>query len=261
MPAALSANAVELRIEQRVLLSDINLSIGAGEVLAVLGPNGAGKTSLLRLLSGELSAQRGSVTLNGRPLAAWADRARAQMLAVLPQQSLLGFPFRVLEVVLLGRIPHDSGRQLDEQIAYAALDAADARHLSERDYTRLSGGEKQRVHLARVLAQIWQPAATGERFLLLDEPTSALDLAHQHAILRAARQLAAQGVGVLLILHDLNLAAQYADRIVMLGNGRMVAQGSPADVMTEAMIQQLFAIEVSVLAHPQNGRPLIINKY
>lgn len=238
------------------ILRGIDFELCSGEVLAVLGTNGAGKSTLLATLSNELPAYRGSVMLAGRDLASWPALERARRLAVLPQSSSLAFAFSVEGVVALGRLPHTSGRQRDEQIVAAAMLAADVAHLRGRSYLALSGGERQRVHLARVLAQIWD--AGEQACLLLDEPTASLDVAHQHLILEQARQVARRGGAVLLVLHDLNLAARYADRLLILDRGAMVALGSPWQVLDAARIQQVFGVAVSVEQHPQQNCPLII---
>jgi iron complex transport system ATP-binding protein len=175
---------------------------------------------------------------------------------VLPQSSTLSFAFRVEEVVGMGRLPHASGRQRDAEIIAAALAAADAGHLVGRSYLELSGGERQRVHLARVLAQLW-PGATGQS-LLLDEPTSMLDPLHQHTTLQAARDFAGRGVAVLVILHDLNLAARYCDRILLLDRGRPHALGTPEEVLRAEPLQAVFGLEVLVQTHPERGHPLIV---
>jgi len=254
----LSVSSIDVVAGSARLLSSLSLALSPGSVTAVVGPNGAGKTSLLKVLCGQLRSVCGSVQLRGLDLSAWSLQERARMIAVLPQQSLLNFSFQVGEVVALGRHPHSSGAQRDAQIVDQALAAVDATVLKQRDYTTLSGGEKQRVHLARVLAQLWQGEAEQERYLLLDEPTAALDLAHQHMILRAARTMAADGVGVMVILHDLNLAAHYADTVVMLDHGRIVASGDACSVLTEKNIEQVFGIAVTLMSHPQTQRPLII---
>jgi iron complex transport system ATP-binding protein len=168
-------------------------------------------------------------------------------------------------VALMGRLPHLKGAESarDYEIAHAALEAVEAEHLAERLYTTLSGGEKQRVQLARVLAQIWEARhdetdTDGARFLLLDEPTSNLDLAHQHSTLGVARRFAREGVGVLVILHDLNLAAQYADRILMLNDGRIAHAGSPREVLTRDAIHEVFGVEAIVTRHPSADCPLVV---
>ncbi|CAD5106939.1 heme ABC transporter ATP-binding protein [Zestomonas carbonaria] len=238
------------------VLSDVQLDLLPGEVLGVLGPNGAGKSTLLSALCGELSPSAGAVYLEERPLSDWNGPERAQRLAVLPQSSTLNFGFRVEEVVGMGRLPHASGRQRDREIIGEALAAADAGHLAGRSYLELSGGERQRVHLARVLAQLW-PGAEGQS-LLLDEPTSMLDPLHQHTTLQAARDFAGRGVAVLVILHDLNLAARYCDRILLLDQGRPHALGTPVEVLRAEPLQEVFGLEVLVQQHPERGHPLIV---
>ena len=253
----------------RALVRDVSLNAAPGEFVAILGPNGAGKTTLLKLLSGESAPHAGTVELNGRALGRWRHAELARMRAVLPQESKLAFSFSVIEVALFGRYPHRAGalNREDREIARQALAATDCLHLMQRDFTTLSGGEKARVQLARVLAQLWEPCAIEERgatrvlprCLLLDEPTAALDLAHQHATLAAARRFArAHGdVAVIAVLHDLNLAAQYADRLIMMREGVVAAMGSPTAVLKADTIEAVFGLPVRVLRHPDTDLPLI----
>jgi iron complex transport system ATP-binding protein len=213
----------------------------------VLGANGAGKTTLLRVLSGALKPWQGSVTLAGRPLAAWAPREQARLRALLPQDSQLGFAFSALEVVLLGRFPHHGGRSgpHDERIAMAAL----AR----------TGGERARVQLARVLAQVWEPWQGRTRCLLLDEPIAALDIAHQHATLALARELAAgEGMCVVAVLHDLNLALQYADVVTLLHAGRVHACGRPSEVISRSALRDCFGLEAELVQPAQAAHALVL---
>jgi iron complex transport system ATP-binding protein len=256
----LEACAIRVVVGGALLLDDVSLSVAPGDVVAIIGPNGAGKSTLLRALAGDVRPAHGAVRLLGRPLHAWPVQEQARRRAVLPQQSTLAFAFTAREVVLLGRAPHSGGTSgpRDAAIAEGALEAVDAGHLADRWYTTLSGGEQQRVHLARVLAQIWEPIDDQPRFLLLDEPTNSLDLAHQHHTLALARRWARQGVGVVVVLHDLNLAAQYADRLVLLHAGRVVATGVPKDVLTPAQIAAVFGLPVQVLAHPSFPGPLVV---
>ncbi|VVQ35840.1 Hemin import ATP-binding protein HmuV [Pseudomonas fluorescens] len=247
---------LQIRRGRKIVLTDITLELKPGEVLGVLGPNGAGKSTLLGALCGELHADHGSVWLDDRELNHWAGTLRAQRLAVLPQVSTLDFAFRVEEVVGMGRLPHQSGRVRDDEIVAAALQAADAGHLSGRSYLALSGGERQRVHLARVLAQLW-PGEAGQT-LLLDEPTSMLDPLHQHTTLQAVREFANRGAAVLVILHDLNLAARYCDRLLLLEGGRPVALDTPEQVLRPEPLKAVFGLEVLVQQHPERGHPLII---
>jgi iron complex transport system ATP-binding protein len=256
----LTAWEVSIHMADRPLVDSVSLSVAPGEVLALLGPNGAGKSTLLKALIGERTLTSGSVQMNAKPLASWSLKQRARRRAVLPQHSNVSFPFTALEVVLMGRSPHGSGESIaDQRIAHQALATTEVAHLSERLYPTLSGGERQRVQLARVLAQIWQPLATHEpRYLLLDEPTANLDLPHQHATLRLAQQFAQQEVGVLAVLHDLNLAAEYADRVAILRQGRLEAKGTPVEVLTPEILSRTFDMPVMVIPHPVLGCPLVV---
>ncbi|BAZ93531.1 hemin import ATP-binding protein HmuV [Thiohalobacter sp. COW1] len=248
----LEASDISVYAGARALLHGVSVRLAPGEVLAVIGPNGAGKSTLLKCLAGETTPAAGRIGINGRALADWPHRSLARMRAVLPQHSSLNFPFRVREVVAMGRSPHagaPAGHNSD--IVNAALTAADVQHLAGRDYTTLSGGERQRVQLARVLTQIWEPATEGPRYLLMDEPTSALDLVHQHHVLGVARRFAReQGIGVLAILHDLNLVAGYADRVAVLQQGRLRRQGPVGEVMQPAFLSEVFGIPLLRLPHP-----------
>jgi len=253
-----SVNHLNLSVGRKILLNNVNFHVNPGELVVVLGPNGAGKSSLLKVMSGEHRFYDGDLSINGSTYDAWASDEVARMVGVLPQSSLLTFPFSVAEVVMLGRLPHSTGRARDLEIVHQAIDKVDVSHLTNASYPSLSGGEKQRVQLARVLAQIWEETGQGERYLLLDEPTSALDVAHQQLTLQLARELSGQGMGVMAILHDLNLAAQYADRIVMLQQGEIAAQGRVEEVLEPDLIRQLFAIDVSIMPHPVSQRPMVV---
>jgi iron complex transport system ATP-binding protein len=256
----IEARNISVEIRSKKLLDDISLQMRGGEILAVVGQNGAGKSTLRKVLCGDLPPTGGAVTMNGKPLADWTLNERARVRAVLPQDSSLSFPFTVLEVVLMGRAPHVKAAETekDYRIAREALAEVDALHLETRIYPTLSGGERQRVHLARVLAQIWETSEGEKRYLLLDEPTSNLDLTHQHGVLKIARKFARAGAAVLIILHDLNLAAQYADRISILKHGKACAFGAPEKVFTAETIQESFGVAVSVINHPFFECPLII---
>jgi iron complex transport system ATP-binding protein len=223
-------------------------------VLAVVGENGAGKSTLLRVLSGEVRPSSGSVTLSGKSLGAYPVLELARRRAVLSQDQSVSFTFTALEVARMGRHPHGETRA--SEIALEALRLCDAAQLESRVFATLSGGERQRVQLARTLAQVWD---VPDALLLLDEPTSQLDIKHQQATLRMARAAAERGAGVLVILHDLNLAAVSADRIVMLSHGRSVASGKPWDVLTADRIRRVFGASVSVISHPETSQPLVIS--
>lgn len=259
----LVAHEVSVRAGGATLLDEVSLAVRPGEILGVVGPNGAGKSTLLKVLCGDVGMAAGEVRMNGRPLRDWSLRERAKVRAVLPQETALGFPLPVFEVALMGRSPHLRGVESarDRAIAGEALRLVEAEHLADRDYTTLSGGERQRVQLARVLAQVWEAGDSRQPcYLLLDEPTAALDLAHQHAALTIAARFARERrVGVVAILHDLNLATLYADRIAVLQNGRLAGFGAPDTVLRADLIELVFAVSVSVIPHPRLNRPLVVH--
>lgn len=256
---ALIADNVSLHMSGFNILRDVNIAINAGQITAIVGPNGAGKSSFIKVLSGDILPTQGEVTLNDSGLSDWSSDQRAKMVSVLPQHSLLNFPFNASEVVALGRIPHQSGKVRDTEIVKEALTTVDASYLESRFFTQMSGGEKQRVQLARVLAQIWEPTSIGNQFIVLDEPTSALDLSHQVLTLKIVSKLAERGVGVVMVVHDLNLAARCADNIIVFDKGIIVAQGSPYEVLNEQLISNVFGITPLILKHPVTGKPLVIN--
>jgi len=240
------------------LLDGISCSVQAGEILSIIGPNGAGKSTMIKALAGDIAYQ-GEVHID--VLASSAVK-RARQMAILPQLSLLNFPYRVSEVVNLARIPHASGRKHDDQIIDQALAMMDISFLKHRLYTQLSGGEKQRVQIARVLAQIWneQDADNGTRLLLLDEPTNSLDFGHQHDLMSAIRLFAKQNVAVMMVLHDINLAAQYSDTILALLCSQQVDYGSVDQVITNSNMKRLFGPSAEVVSHPDTRRPLLLGK-
>ncbi|GGM46837.1 heme ABC transporter ATP-binding protein [Dactylosporangium sucinum] len=245
---AVSGTGLDKRRNGRPVLADVDATMTAGEVLALVGPNGAGKSTLLSVLAGDLGPDRGEVTVDGRPLGDWTPVELAMRRAVLPQHHLLSFPFPVVDVVRMGRAPWpDEG----EDIVAGAMAATGVAHLATRSFLALSGGERARVALARVLAQ-----RTG--VLLLDEPTAALDLHHQELVLRIARERATEGDAILVVLHDLGLAAAHADRVMVLSGGRVVADGPPAEVFTPDLLTDVYQHEIEVLPHPRTGTPLVL---
>lgn len=225
----------------RTIIQQVSLAASPGQLLVLVGPNGAGKSTLLGALAGRVRPDAGKVSLHGRPLAAWDPRELAQHRAMLSQRVDLAFGFTVREVVMLGRSPHVPDAERDERIATAALRAAHAWELRDRRYTVLSGGEQQRVQLARVLAQVWESGRSGG-WLLLDEPEAGLDIAHQHFILRRARACAAIGLGVIAVLHDLNLAARYADEVAVLASGALLRRGPPHEALETDLLSEIYGI-------------------
>lgn len=254
----LKLHKVSATISSQISLIDIEFEVAAGSVTAVIGPNGAGKTSLLRAICSDLPLSDGVIKLNDQAIFQWDVETKATLLAILPQRSSLEFPFTVEEVVMMGRIPHSTSNGQNRNIVNKALALVDCCHLASRSFINLSGGEKQRVQLARVAAQVWDAVAAGERCLILDEPTASLDLAHQEMIVRMFEFFAAQGVAILVVLHDLNLAAKCANQILVLHNGRSAAIGAPERVLTEAMLTDVFSIAAKVVSNPLNGKPMVV---
>jgi iron complex transport system ATP-binding protein len=236
------------------VLDRVSVGLSPGELLVVVGRNGAGKSTLLRVLAGLRRPDAGRVVLDGEALHHMPSDLVARRRAVLPQRDGLDQPLLARDVVALGRYPHP--RTDPVGAVTRALRAAGAEPLADRRVDRLSGGERQRVHLARVLAQIDTPGPPG--FLLLDEPTSALDLASQHQVLGLLLGLCRQGLGVLCVLHDLNLAACWADRVAMLGDGHVLAEGTPSEVITVPTVREVFGVGAHLVTHPDRGRPQVL---
>jgi iron complex transport system ATP-binding protein len=231
-------------------VDEIDLEVGAGEVVGLLGPNGAGKSTLMKLISGVVGPYRGAIELGGEELRALPRRERARRVAVVPQEVRAEVPFTVLEVVLLGRHPHLSSlafeSEADLERAHAALARLDAAHLAPRPLDELSAGERQRVTVARALVQ-------ETPLVLLDEAASALDLRHQVELFDLVRALADEGRGFLIALHDLNLAAEYCDRVVLLVDGRIAAAGETAATLTYPNLTRAYGTEIYVDVHDLTG--------
>lgn len=247
----LQAEHAGFAIDSRWLVQDVTLAVHAGEVVALVGPNGAGKSTLLRLLAGDLPPTRGQILLDGRPISAYRPHDLALRRAVLPQQTILQFAFTAKEVVEMGRSPRRDRVDRDDRVVLESLQRTEVAHLARRTFPSLSGGEQTRVSLARVLAQ-------ETPILLLDEPTASLDLRHQQLVMRVARELAAAGGAVLVVLHDLNLAAGFADRLAILRDGRLVAAGTPWETLTEPLLSEIFACPVTIMRHPSRDCPVVI---
>ena len=239
----IEAENLRVTLARRPVLRDISLSIPAGALTVIAGPNGAGKTTLLRALTGDLAPAAGIIRFDGVPLDAWRNRTLAQRRAVLPQSSHLAFPFTVHEVVALGlragaHRAANPGQFIRDRLKRVGLAGYEGRF-----YQQLSGGEQQRVHLARVLSQLGAPMSEGAaNWLYLDEPTASLDIRHQFEILDIARDHVARGGGCLAILHDLNLAADYADRLIVVDAGTIVADGAPDAVLTDDLVASVFGV-------------------
>ena len=250
----LEARDIDLHRGSRVVLRAVRLSLHPSEVLVVCGPNGAGKSTLISVLAGDLEPAAGSVEIDGVSLRKLGAADLALQRAVLEQSPQVAAPFLVEELVGFGAACAPITLRDAAPLARNAMATAEVSHLAGARTDRLSGGEAARAHLARVLAQLAAGRlAGGGRFLLLDEPTASLDLSHQIATMRALRSVAAEGCGVIAVLHDLNLAAAFADRVVLLADGRIVAVGTPAEVFREDRLSDVFGVGFKVLRDPSGG--------
>lgn len=247
----LQADQIHYTVNRATLLDDVSCALRPGEFVGLIGPNGAGKSTLLKVIGGLLRDGRGAVTLLGQPLRDYRPREIARLVAFVPQSTRLDFSFTAREVVLMGRSPHlkrfEMESEADRDIALRALAAANATHLADRLVNTLSGGEQQRIVLARALAQ--QP-----KILLLDEPTSNLDVKHQLDVLTLARRQAhAHGLGVIAAIHDLALAARFCDRLLLLHEGRLVADDVPEAVLLPDRLAEVFGIRAQLYRDPHTN--------
>lgn len=250
-----SAESVMVERGRKKLLDDVSIELRAGEVFSLLGPNGAGKSTLLSLLSGDVLPDAGHVEFGGKPLSDWSLIDLSRRRSVLLQENQLMFPFTVHQVVEMGRAPwRRTTFENDDNLAISdAIEATDISHLGNRRVPSLSGGERARTAFARVIA-----GRTG--MLMLDEPTAALDLAHQEGVLRLARERAAAGDAVLVVLHDLNLAGAYSDRIALLRQGKIVANGDSETVLDADVLTDVYRTPVEVIHHPVTGKRIVLPK-
>ena len=256
----IEARNISVSIGAKRILHGVDFVARPGELTAIVGPNGSGKTTFLKALSGEL-ASSGPITLNGRDLREMKPWQVASLRAVLPQATSLSFPFTVHEIVRLGVVGGRTGALAGEEdrLPERALARVDLEGFAGRFYQELSGGEQQRVQLARVLCQVWAPVLQGEpRWLFLDEPVSSLDIKHQLVIMKIARDFAARGGGVIAILHDLNLTSMFADQVTVMSRGRVADSGSPTDIFTDELIHKVFECRLKVGALPAGNAPFVL---
>ena len=252
MNPAIQTRDLSFAYKDRAVLHAVSLFVEKGEMIGILGPNGSGKTTLLRILSAVLTGQ-GEVKLNGRSIETYGRRELSRLFAVVPQESRINFPYRVAEIVLMGRASYHSPFVLegtkDLEVARASMELTDSLSLSDRYLHELSGGEKQRVMIARALAQ--EP-----EILLLDEPSAFLDLKHQVQVFELLRRLNRErGLTIVAALHDLNLAALFFSRLIMLREGKIYRDGSPREVLTEKTIDEVYGIRVRVEPDPSGEKP------
>ncbi len=256
----INVNNISYRIGETSILKEVSLSVTPGEMLVILGGNGAGKSTLLKAMCGDITVNKGNITMLDKDISDWKHSELASIRAVLQQQTLLSMPFTVAEVVMMGRYPHFNGKEqeMDHAIVKSALKKTGVEHLADRNYLYLSGGEQQRVHLARVFAQVWTTPESSSRVLFMDEPINSLDIRHQHTALELAREFTTEGNAVVAVLHDLNLAIQYADKILLLKKGSVTAYGTPAEVIQEHVISEAYDYPLSIFNSPHYQHPVVV---
>jgi iron complex transport system ATP-binding protein len=253
----ISAEQITVTRDGRNLVDNISIELKPGQFTVVIGPNGAGKSTLMKAISGEMEPDRGSVTYHGTDIRLYKPADLARRRAVLPQAIQLAFPFTALEIVRMGAVAQGALNPTEQ--ARQALSRVGLRGFESRPYSSLSGGEQQRVQFARALAQVPHPVADGlPRALFLDEPTASLDIGHQIAVLEIARDFASAGGAVLAILHDLNLAAEFADHLVVLNHGRVVAEGPCLETVNDGMIASVYGIAGAVGRLPAEHIPYVL---
>ncbi|MBL7839958.1 MAG: heme ABC transporter ATP-binding protein [Cyclobacteriaceae bacterium] len=250
---------LSFRVRDRIILQNVNLTIRPGEFTAVVGPNGAGKSTLLKSLAYENTNFRGQVIINGTSTSSYTPKSLSRVRAVLPQSTTVPFAFTAEQIVHLGRYTHRSTHIVNRAIVQEVMERTSTFSLKDQAYSTLSGGEKQRVQLARVLAQVWEETVH-PRYILLDEPTSSMDIAQQQQMFALAKSVCSRNIGVMAIVHDLNQAVQFADQLYFLRDGKITAAGEAKDVFTKTNIEETFCCRVNVYHDPCNNCPYVITE-
>jgi iron complex transport system ATP-binding protein len=255
----LSAKEISFRIDRKFLLQETSVDFEPGMFHVIMGANGAGKSTLLKLLAGDQRSSSGKIFLDGKDLDRYSRKQLAVKRAVLSQHYHISFPISVYEIVLMGRYPYFSNRPsaLDKGICREAMELMDMAAMAERDYLTLSGGEAQKAQMSRVLAQIWEAGKEEGKILFLDEPVSHLDIKFQHQLLIAAKNLCAQGTTVVAILHDVNLALAFADRMLFMKEGRILYDKRNFTEVTTEIIKHVFDVSATIY-YPERHKPVII---
>lgn len=256
----LKTENISYRVGKKQILHDITVDFLPGEFNMILGPNGSGKSSFLKIFSGEINDFDGKVLYNGKKIETFKKGMLAKSRAVMSQQPELGFPLTVDEVVMMGRYPHFNFNpaKKDEDICSEVIGRMKLEAFKDRNYLTLSGGEKQRVQYARVLAQIWEKPMNELRYLFLDEPLTSLDINYQQEFLQIAREFAKENTVLIAVMHDINLAIQFADNLIFLKEGQMVKNGKPKDILTETLIEAVFEVKATIISNPITGSPLVV---
>jgi len=256
----ISVEQIKYSIGAKNILNNISIQFLPGTCNLIIGPNGSGKSTLIKLLSGELDNYDGRVMYNGADIKTYSKLRLATSRAVLSQQTELSFPMTVEEVVMLGRNPHFefNPSKKDLEIVNEVINLLDLNSFTHRNYQSLSGGEKQRVHYARVLAQIWESPNGEQRYLFLDEPLNNLDIYYQEHFLKMAVSLLNETTTLIGVVHDINIALRYADQLSFLKEGAIIKNGAPAKIVDAILIKEVFNVDTQIMAHPSSGKPIVL---
>jgi len=256
----LKTQNIRYSIGKKQILNDISVEFHPGEFNMILGPNGSGKSTFLKVFSGEINCYSGTVLYNNVRVASQKKETLAKYRAVMSQQPELSFPLMVDEVVMMGRYPHFSFNPNKKDIAIcdAVMERMNLLSFKERNYLTLSGGEKQRVQFARVLAQIWEQPTNGTRYLFLDEPLASLDINYQQEFLQIAKEFTKKDTVLVAVMHDINLATQFADKLFFLKQGALIASGNPHEILSESLIKEVFDVNTVIINNPVSNTPLVI---
>ncbi|TNC82726.1 MAG: heme ABC transporter ATP-binding protein [Oleiphilus sp.] len=253
----IKATNIAYQVKERRILTDINLELSEGEFTVLIGPNGSGKSSLLKILAGLEAPEKGEILFNNMPLKSYSTQQLSALRGVLSQSIHLGFPMRNQEIVKLG-MPTRTRQNNHDELITSALAMTGSEHLADANYDHCSGGEKTRIQMSRILVQLWSSEHFPRQVLFLDEPTAALDLKFQLEVLRLCKALCDQGMTVFCILHDLQLAAHFADQILVMHKGTLIEQGTPSTVLKEDMIASIYGVNSHTFVHPANQKPMIV---
>lgn len=256
----LKAENIHYRIGEKQILNGISAQFNPGQFNMILGPNGSGKSTFLKVFSGEIQKYDGNVFYDDKKIALYKKEELATYRAVMSQQPELSFPLMVEEVVMMGRYPHFTfnPNKKDTSICNQVMERMNLTSFKERNYLTLSGGEKQRVQFARVLAQVWEKPAKGCRYLFLDEPLNSLDINYQHEFLQIAKEFTNNDTVLVAVMHDINLAIQYSDNLFFLKQGQLMAHGKPNEVLSAALIKDVFNVNATLINNPLSNNPLVI---
>jgi len=255
----LSLKNVSYMVNNKEINKDISINISPSDIVSVIGPNGSGKTTLLRLIANEINPSSGHILFQGKNLSNWNIDCLSKQRAVLPQNGYISFPFKVKEIIEMGRYPFrfDIPKNKNQRIVDNLIDIFDLDVFKNRDYTTLSGGEKQRVQLARVFSQIWSESDCSNKLLILDEPTSFLDVNHQKQLFQIINIFKRKGLTIVMVLHDINQAISNANKIVMLKNSKLIQFGNTRDVITLKNLKKVFDIELNIINVNSDDIPLV----